>query len=289
MLVRNPTNAFCFGVLLVFAAPVLAQVHGPPEQILADPVKAPQAAVLDEIHFAGLRRIAPEAVTAQIATHPGDRFDPARVAKDVRALARLGWFESIRVEATPSAESSSQLPEDSKYVTLIFHLSEFPFLSKAEYSGSRLLSQKQIDKLLEEKKLAPGLGKPADPAALQRIALAIRVALNELGHPAASVRIAREEASNATVTVRFETRLGNRSPRGAAKMHTPAKHLKKTVGESSPITRTMAFRKHESAARQSLGPTNYRAVGFPGHMSRRRLGSPFQSRSRRAPIIGSNP
>src|SRR5437879_7881704 len=100
MVVTNLTNAFCFGVLLVSAAPVLAQVHGPPEQILADPVKAPETPILAEIRFTGLRRITPEAVAAQIATHPGDRFDPARVAKDVRALARLGWFESIRVEAT---------------------------------------------------------------------------------------------------------------------------------------------------------------------------------------------
>jgi len=36
--------------------------------------------------------------------------------------------------------------------------------------------------MLEDKKLAPGFGKPADPAALQRIAFAIRSGLNELGH-----------------------------------------------------------------------------------------------------------
>jgi len=182
----------------------LAQVHGPPEQILADPVKAPETPVLAEICFTGLRRIAPAAVAAQIAAHRGDRIDPPVIEKDVRALARLGWFESIRVEATASTECAKQSPENSKCVALIFHVCEFPYLSKVEFSGSRLLSPKQIDKLLEDKKLAPGLGKPADPAALQRIAIAIRSALNELGHPEASVRIARKEASNATVAVRFE-------------------------------------------------------------------------------------
>src|SRR5437867_2475875 len=204
MVVTNLTNAFCFGVLLVSAAPVLAQVHGPPEQMLADPVKAPETPVLAEICFTGLRRIAPAAVAAQIAAHRGDRIDPPVIEKDVRALARLGWFESIRVEATASTECAKQSPENSKCVALIFHVCEFPYLSKVEFSGSRLLSPKQIDKLLEDKKLAPGLGKPADPAALQRIAIAIRSALNELGHPEASVRIARKEASNATVAVRFE-------------------------------------------------------------------------------------
>src|SRR5438132_3012705 len=165
MPVASLTNAFCFGVLLVSAAPVLAQVHSLREQILANPVQAPEAPILAEIRFTGLRRIAPAAVAAQIAAHKGDRFDPVKIDKDVRALARLGWFESIQVEAMPSDESSPQLPEDSKYVTLIFHVSESLFLSKVQYSGSRRLSQKQIEKLLEDKKLRPGLGKPADPAA----------------------------------------------------------------------------------------------------------------------------
>jgi outer membrane protein insertion porin family len=79
-----------------------------------------------------------------------------------------------------------------------------PFLSNVKYSGSRLLSQRQIERLVDQKKLAPGLGKPADPTALQRIAFAIRSGLNELGHPEASVQIHREEAQNATVAVRFE-------------------------------------------------------------------------------------
>jgi outer membrane protein insertion porin family len=204
MVVTTLRNAFCFGVLLVSAVPALAQVHGLPEQILGDPGQAAETPILGEIRFTGLRRIAPEAVAAQIGTHPGDRFAPARVAKDVRALARLGWFESIQVEATPSAECAKQSPENSKCATLIFHVSEFPFLSKVEFSGSRLLSQKQIDKLLEDKKLAPALGKPADPAALQRIAFAIRTALNELGHPEGGVRIDCQDAYNGTVSVRFE-------------------------------------------------------------------------------------
>jgi outer membrane protein assembly factor BamA len=130
------------------------------------------------------------------------------IDKDVRALARLGWFASIQVEAIPSPPPTLLAPQDSTRVTLIFHLQEFPILSKVESSGSRLLTPKQLEKMLEDKKLAPGLGKPADPAALQRTAFAIRAALNELGHPDASVRIAREEAGNSTVRARFEIKDG---------------------------------------------------------------------------------
>jgi outer membrane protein insertion porin family len=158
---------------------------------------------ISEISFTGLRHIAPGAVGAQIASRAGAPLDARLMEADVRALARLGWFESIRVEAhaftTPGWESREEIPR----VGIIFHLEELPFLTGVNFSGSRLLSQQQIQKLLEKRKLSPGLGKPADPAALQQMAFAIRSALNELGHPDAIIRIERKEAHNATVSVRF--------------------------------------------------------------------------------------
>ncbi len=159
---------------------------------------------ITEISFTGLRHISPKAVEAQIISQTGGPLDARRIERDVRTLARLGWFESIRVEARASTMPPLRMHEGPECVAIIFHLKEVPFLSNVKYTNSRLLSQRQIEKLLGEKKLAPGLGGPADPAALQRIAFAIRSALNELGHPQASVQIQREEAQNATVAVRFE-------------------------------------------------------------------------------------
>ena len=182
----------------------LPQNHSVPSDAPPAALETSGTPILEEVRFAGLRRIAPAAVAAQISSHAGERFDAARIDKDIRALARLGWFDSIRVEEIPSTAPSARAFENQKRIALVFHVQERPFLSKVEYSGSRLLSQKQIEKMLEAKKLALGLGKPADTAAFQRIAWVIRSGLNELGHPDASVRIRREEARNATVTVRFE-------------------------------------------------------------------------------------
>jgi outer membrane protein insertion porin family len=204
MIVTCLKIAICIATLLLSATPALPQIYGLPAEPSSGPPKAEETPILVELRFTGLRRIASAAVAAQIASHPGERLDPEKIEKDLRRVARLGWFASIEVEEAPSTAPFPRLPEDSKRVTLIFHVHEFPFLSRVEYSGSRLLSQKQIEKMLEDKKLEPGLGKPADPAALHRIAIAIRAGLNELGHPEASVRITREEASNSTVTVRFE-------------------------------------------------------------------------------------
>lgn len=165
---------------------------------------AEEARIIDAIEFSGLRHIAPAAVTAQLSLHPGDRFDAGKLQHDLRTLARLGWFASSRVEEAPRLTPNLQTAGTAEHRALIFHFDEQPVLSQVEYFGSRLLSPKQIEKLLEEKKLAPGLGKPADPATLQRIELAIRSALTELGHPEASVEVHRQTKENATLSVRFE-------------------------------------------------------------------------------------
>lgn len=195
---------FCCGALLAAATPASSQIDSGSAQTARGLLAAKDIPIVDELRFAGLQRIAPAAVSAQISSHPGDYLNSARIDKDVRTLARLGWFESIRVDAEPSTSLTSALTDGPRYIALIFHLEERPFLSKVEYSGSRLLSAKQIERLLEEKKVPPSLGKPTDPASLRRIAAAIRASLNELGHPEAVVQIRQEVSSNATVTAHFE-------------------------------------------------------------------------------------
>ena len=162
-----------------------------------------QPAVLDGLRLIGLRHLLSAAVAAQLSLRPGEPFDAAKLQHDLRTLARLGWFKSIRVEETSRTVSALQSFLPQQRVTLIFHFEEEPILSRFEYSGSRLLSQSQIEKLLEENKLTPGLGKPANPATLYRMALAIQSALNELGHPDASVQIQRQTQMNSTVSIRF--------------------------------------------------------------------------------------
>jgi outer membrane protein assembly complex protein YaeT len=192
-------------------APLLAQTA---TQAAPTPeaLNARETPILHSLEFTGLRHISPAAVRAQLSLHPGAPVDPAKLRKDLRNLGRLGWFASISVQESPRPALDFQAWAPQKTVTLVFHFEEQPILSRVEYLGSRLLSQSQIEKLLEERKLAPGFGKPADPAALQRMAIAIRSALNELGHPEASVAVRREWKENDTVSVRFEISEGPHLP-----------------------------------------------------------------------------
>jgi outer membrane protein insertion porin family len=197
------TPFIALGFVSTSAVSTLAQIPSMFRESRPQSPSATPAPVLERIELIGLQRIAPQAVLAQVSLRPGDRFDTAKLQNDVHALGRLGWFDSIRVDEISPTAQESQTSASSPRVTLLFFLKEQPLLARVEYSGSRLLASKEIEKMLDEQKLKPSLGKPADPAALQRVAQAIRSNLVALAHPEASVSVQRQTSESATVAVRF--------------------------------------------------------------------------------------
>jgi outer membrane protein assembly complex protein YaeT len=185
-----------------------ARDSAPPSMTAAGPP------VIDEITFTGLRRIAPEALQAQMTSRAGALFDSARIVRDVHALARLGWLAAIRVEVESPSRTLAAPGQSPPHVRLHFYLEEHSFLTGVDYDGSRLFSQQQIEKLLTDKKIALRLGEPENPVTLHQIAVAIQAALADLAHPEASVQVRRTESPNATVRVLFEIADGPHLPVG---------------------------------------------------------------------------
>jgi outer membrane protein assembly complex protein YaeT len=173
-------------------------------------VQTTGAAIVDEIAFSGLRRISPEAVKMQIASRAGERFDQQQIVRDVRNLARLGWFAAIRVNVERAETLVEVSAVRAKHVRLEFDLLENPYLVEVRYSGSRLLSPRQIEKLLADHKLVPKIGEPENPSKLHQIGIMLRATLADLGHPEARVEVCRSETANATVRVQFEIADGPR-------------------------------------------------------------------------------
>lgn len=200
------------GFVLGNSVPAISQTFVHPSQASGETRGNEASPIVDSIEFLGLRHVTSAAVKAQLSLLPGNHFDEPKLDHDIRTLARLGWFSAIRVEEKLKKQPDIQEIGEEERVVLTFYFSEEPILSRVEYSGSRLLSTNQIEKLLEEKKLSPGLGKPANSVALQRIALAIQSALNELAHPDASVRVLRQTQTNGTANARIEINDGPHLP-----------------------------------------------------------------------------
>jgi len=172
----------------------------------------PRGAVIDEIEFVGLQRIAVETAKSQLSLHAGEKCDPARIAADLRALNRLGWFEDVFVKAEERYGNSGTASGGLPHFTLEFHVREYAFLVAVQYSGSRVFSQQQIQKLLEEKRLTPHTGAPASPVELHRVAMAIQSELAAMGHPEAQVFPVQERLSGRRVKVEFEIHDGSHLP-----------------------------------------------------------------------------
>jgi outer membrane protein assembly factor BamA len=156
-----------------------------------------------DIRFDDLRRISPEALRMRLESRAGEALDSAKLDHDVRSIARLGWFTTVRAEIEPVTNSDTP-GQSVPGLRLVFCAQESPFLTVVTYRGSRLLSPQQIEKFLVDQKLKPKLGEPENLVALNLAARAIESALADLAHPRARVRVVQEPAHNATERVRFE-------------------------------------------------------------------------------------
>jgi outer membrane protein insertion porin family len=208
-----PSNApialSVLGLLIVVPAFASPQESEPSAAIAARASYGlPPNAVVDEIKFIGLHRIAPEAAKSKLSFHSGENFDSARIAADVRALNRLGCFEDVFVQVVEPDRGSETPAEDPPHFQLEFHVQEYPLLTAVSFHGSKVLSQHQIEKLLEEKRLSPPVGAQANPANLHRVAAALQSELAAMGHPEARALIRQEKLPGQRVKVEFQIQDG---------------------------------------------------------------------------------
>jgi outer membrane protein assembly factor BamA len=174
---------------------------------------ARSAPIISEIAYIGLRHVSPATVQALISSRTGLPLDARQIESDVKVLGRLGWFDDVRVESQSVRDALIQDQQVAR-VRLVFYLAERLYLAKIAYSGSRLLSSAQIEKLLADKHLAPPLGEPADEFHLQRVARTIQSALAELGHPESRIEIRRSEFLNGTLAILYHITDGPHLPVG---------------------------------------------------------------------------
>ena len=151
-----PTVVCVMGLLIVAPAFATPQGDDPSDAIGTSALNnLPPDAVIDEINFVGLHRIAAETAKSRLSSHCGEEFDAVRMAADIRALNQRGWCEDVFVKAEESHLDSKTPIGGPRRFQLEYHVREYPFLTDVEFSGSKLLSEQQIKKLLTVKKLSP--------------------------------------------------------------------------------------------------------------------------------------
>ncbi|HET6931228.1 MAG TPA: POTRA domain-containing protein [Candidatus Acidoferrum sp.] len=199
----------------------------------------PAHTVIDEIKFVGLHRIPAATAMARLSSHSGEEFSAARIAADVHVLSQAGWFQDVFVQTVPSV-LKAESPDSPQALQLQFHVEEYPSLSAIAFAGSKLLSQQQIKKLLDDNHLFPQLGAPADPVRLHRVALAIQSELAAAGHPEAQAVIQQERLPGQRTKITFQIRDGPRLPvtqvNFSGDPQVPATLLRKQMRQVAPDT-----------------------------------------------------
>jgi outer membrane protein assembly factor BamA len=171
----------------------------------------PSHVVIGEINFVGLHRIPAATAMSRLSIHSGEEFDQAQIAADVHGLSQSGWFQDVFVRAAPVFHQLES-PDGSRSVQIQFQVTEYPYLAAITFTGSKLLSQQQIKKLLDDNHLFPQLGTPADPVRLHRAALAIQSELASSGHPEAQAIIKQQTLPGPRANIEFQIHDGPRLP-----------------------------------------------------------------------------
>src|SRR5882762_5747747 len=202
-------------VLLLSALPQLStlpsSVSTAPQDdvsVAAQASPPPPSGVIKEIRFVGLRRLSAEALHAHTSSRVGETLDQAKIARDIRALAALGWFDFVTAEVSLIPRLAGEVKGSE--ARLVFVMEERPFLASVQFHGSHFLSRERITQTLEANKIKLKLLAPLDRFELWRASRAIKGELEEMGCAQAYVRMALEEVALATVRARFEIEDGPR-------------------------------------------------------------------------------
>lgn len=116
------------GVVVTYRLVASERILGTPETASAGGDR------IAEIRIQGNRRIEADAIRARIATQPGDRYDAARIAEDVRQIHALGFFENVRVLA-------AQTPDGR---VLTFEIEENPVVRQITIAGNDSIDADRI-------------------------------------------------------------------------------------------------------------------------------------------------
>jgi outer membrane protein insertion porin family len=108
----------------------------------AQTLQTPDPNRIESVLVGGNRRIPSDTIRYNLQSKAGDLFNPAIIARDVKTLYALGYFEDVRVE-----EEQGQRGKIVRFV-----VDEKPLMRSVEFEGIKSITRSEIlDKLRERK------------------------------------------------------------------------------------------------------------------------------------------
>ncbi len=114
------------------------QEKRPDDQAIRESIKKFDGQTLAEVNFVGGSDETRNTARAATSMKAGDVFSSGQLDKDAEAIMNTGYF----VDLYPSFE---KVPEG---VVLTYHLQEYPIYRGVEFSGNRIVSSEELEKLV---------------------------------------------------------------------------------------------------------------------------------------------
>ncbi len=110
--------------------------------------------IIKNIKISGNVRVEEDGIRLHVKSRPGENFNPATVEQDVKSIYRMGFFDDVKVELSPSGE-------------LTYAVKEKPYVREVKIQGNSKMARDKIETalgvsqrtILDRAKVAEGIEK----------------------------------------------------------------------------------------------------------------------------------
>ena len=203
-----PLRRFLLAALFIGQTALLHAAF-PTEARAQEPQATPPAAataqqrLVESVDIQGNRRNRDEDLLYYVATRPGDPFNEAQVARDMKALLDLNFFNKTesRVLTLDGARGG---------VEVIFEVKELPVIRDLQFEGLSSVTESDVLKAFREKRIGVQKENLLDPVKINNATRVIKELLAASGHPNATVVPEIEKVSESSSAVTFRIKEGDR-------------------------------------------------------------------------------
>ena len=231
-----------FWLFVLLSTPPLPQVP-----------QTPGPNTVEGITVNGNRRIPKQTIEYTLQTKPGGELDPNVIARDVRALYALGYFEDIRVDSEAGNRGG---------VIVIFTVKETPLVRHIEYKGAKSFTNSEILEKFREKKVGLSVESPYDQTRVKHAEAVLKQMLGEKGHQNATVSTTVDQTGPGSVDLTFNV---NEGPKLKVQKITIQGNEAFTT---SQIKRAMKLVKEEGGLSSLMGKDTYHDLKLADDITR---------------------
>ncbi|MDQ1524529.1 MAG: outer membrane protein insertion porin family [Pyrinomonadaceae bacterium] len=207
MRINAPLRRFLLAALMIGQTALLNAAF-PTEARAQEPSTAAAPAaqsqkLVESVDIQGNRRNRDEDLLYYVTTRAGDPFNPDQVARDLKALNDLNFFNK-----TKSRVLTLEGPRGG--VEVIFEVEELPVIRDLQFTGLSSISESDVLKAFRERRIGVQKENLLDPVKINNATRVIKELLAASGHPNATVNADIEKVSESSSAVTFKIDEGDR-------------------------------------------------------------------------------